>query len=737
MRRTHLVMNFWLIVPIAAIVSLNPDTAYGTRIKSREGQPLIKCDIVPPVTKTSIPASRLTTNVNEHAIIRSFFTLQNPDTYLFPSHWGHPGYEKLGFVYDEAISALILKAAGYQDEAEKVLDYFSKRLRIPTEEIARNMDTNNVYGILKLFVSQQYSGKTVKAFVNAVDIENNTKAGRGHLEFYTTPGPNCFLIIAFLHINREKYLKDALVIGEALLSMQDSRGGIRDGDRDPDKVHTEPHIDTFGAFLMLYELTADTKWKEAADKAYKWFENNVYHPDKGTIDQGKWNEIVNDIFAEDCYSWTMAGPAGDRMSLDALKKLTSNMLFKGITKIKISLPDNTEKTIILTDFGDSRDARMIKVRNGFHPMGSVEWAGGQILALQKNSVRFWEAQDRKTAISYKAMAEILFTEAMKCFYYTEKLKGEITFYATGQGTEVGPYGSIKKGVISGWKTPYFNSFKDDKNPLVGGSLIGAWPLLPYFKVNPFILDDEYAKIYDRIPLAENDLTEAFSYLDSLASRKAYTEKKAVFIPDPAGQIAEPREFINEMWKNLELAYDYKKNGQRHNTKKYFRKAEFWAAKVVRDQNWMELAKRDNIKKQESFGAIIYYPWGRTYRNNDHPTHEAILRYPLLNEVATAVWGLATINMELGKRDEAMYWIKKLVYDYPLHQIAATKQKNLIEGYWNALISWHDNPNQSRRDKAMGKLYRSVLRNNQLPNVKPKVIAILLEDTENLHDTARN
>ncbi|MEM7816643.1 MAG: hypothetical protein QXZ20_01880, partial [Candidatus Aenigmatarchaeota archaeon] len=158
------------------------------------------------------------------SIIEAVLYLRNPYTKLPPSHFGHPGYEKLSFLYDNAVVALILNAAGYIKEAQEILDYFSSRLNIPLEEIEKRMDTNNIYGILKIFSSQNTS-KSLKTIVNTIDITSCRRQGKGILEFYTTPGPISFLIFAMLGINPQKYKEDALILGEVLLAMQAEDGG--------------------------------------------------------------------------------------------------------------------------------------------------------------------------------------------------------------------------------------------------------------------------------------------------------------------------------------------------------------------------------------------------------------------------------------------------------------------------------------------------------------------------------
>lgn len=672
-------------------------------------------------------------------IVDAILFLRNPDTKLPPSHWNHPGYKDLAFLYDEAVSALILKASGHQKEAEEILDYFTRRLRIPLEELNKRADTNGIYGILKLLKPKGHPERPVKAIINALDITSNIRQGRGTLEFWSTPGPISFLIFAMLGVNREKYYHDALTLGEALLAMQDVEGGVHDGDRAPAKIHTEPHLDAYAAFLMLYEVSGEQRWKIAGERAFEWFKEKVYHPQKSSVDQGVWLDSASTIFATDCYSWTMSGPVGDRLELILLKKLTETMLSRSLVKVNLSLPEGKNLSAILCDFSDPQDSRIKDVRTGFHPLGSVEWTGGVILALQKNAVRFWKAKDTQTAKFYKAIAEILFKETMKCFYSPKGLAGKITFYATGQGVEVGPFGSIEERLASGWKSPYFYvKDKSGRIKIEGGSTTGAWPLLPYYGLNPFILDDPYRVLYNQITLTAEDLNQARTFLEDMAATRTFYETIPQEMPQAEEQIVEPGEFNKNMWQAFELAYAAKERGNTLEAKKYFQRAIWWAEKTVDNPTWVMLAKRDEIQKEKEFGGIIAYPWGITYPDNNHPLHFAIWRYPLLNEMAAAMWGLATANFELGNTQEAKKWITRIIEEIPLHQIAAVKKdknnKNvLIQGYWNAIVSWEDNPSGLERDEKLGLLYREVLREKGLNSAKPKIVLpIDLSESKDQH-----
>lgn len=663
-------------------------------------------------------------------MVNAIINTRNPDTKLSASHWGHPGYENLAFLYDKAVDALALKAAGHQKEAEDILDYINGRLSIPLSEAVRGADTNNIYGIIKLLNSD---GKILKSPINSINISSNRRQGSGVLEFWTTPGPLAFLIFSMLAVNEEKYKETSIQLGEALASMQDSSGGVRDGDRAIDKVHTEPHMDAFSAFLMLYQVTGDSVWKTRADNAYRWFEKNVYHPKDGIIDQGLWAGRRSDIFAEDAYAWTMAGPAGDRIPVAILKRLTDTMLKNSLSRITLLLPDGSTRTVTLVDFSDPDDQRVISARGGFHPMGSVEWTGGAVLALQKNAVRLWDSGDKAAARHYKAMAEYLFAQSMKCFYKVDDIDGVMTFYATGQGYEVAPFGSVRSGFSEGWVTPSFLAKTADGEKVIqGGSSVGIWPLLPYLGVNPFILRDGYKKIYDKIPVSGKDRVAAFQFIDKIAGEHPMNEVMCKRALQPPTQIIEPVVFVKEMWRAIVNA----EQGRRcEGEKNCYETAIKWASKVVSDPTWVKLAKRDNAFKDTEFHGLINYKWGQGYIENSHPAHRAIFRYPLLNEMGCAMWGLATANFELGNFDSAKYWMGRIIDDVPLHQIAVIREgfdapgEHTIIGFWNAIVSWETNPDNNPRTGKIAKLYREVLAERGLSSAMPNTVDLIGGDKE--------
>ncbi|MBF0122989.1 MAG: AGE family epimerase/isomerase [Candidatus Omnitrophica bacterium] len=628
-------------------------------------------------------------------IAQGILALTNSKTGIAPSHVGQASMQKIAFLYDKAVDALVLKAAGRNVEARAVLDFFSQKLQVPIAEVRRYADANGVYGMLKLVPS--VDDPRAVGFVNAFDITSSAQEGEATLEYWTTPGPLAFVIMAFLYVDREKYREDAIKLGETLLVMQRENGGISDGDRGPANVHTEPHMDTFSAFLQLYVVTGDQKWKDAAERAWGWFEKNVYQPQSDTIYQGIRGVTPSEIFATDTYSWTMAGPAGDRLPLKVLEGLTDRMLRQGISRVTVDLPDGNTKTLTLIDFADVKDPRITTDRGGFHPMGSVEWIGGVILALQKNAVRFWQAGDaenRQKAKFYKALAESFTAEAIKSFYKINGIKGVLAFYATGQWISTG----------HGWNTPYFYVKDKEGNAVItGGSTIGAWTILPMKRQNPFQLDDRYGDVYDVIGLEASDQEGAKDYINGIVREKSFVEAVPTEIVDGAGDSPEMWRYNQQMFLAFAAGNYYA--------------AVMWAEKSVKDPAWAAAAREQNLRKEREVGGLVDYPWG-TAPETVKDTQRAIARYSLLNEMGAAVWGLAVSHYRLGNEMEAKAWIRSLIESFPLHQIYAPNGP----GYWNALVSWETNPGGTALDDEMGRLYQDVLkemgRTSALPIIVP-------------------
>lgn len=664
------------------------------------------------------------------SVIDGILGMRNQKTRLVPSHWGQPGFERLGFLYDNSVAAMVLYSAGKKQEAEDILDYFVAKLRVPKAWIEANEDCNDLFGIVKLIRVDR--DRTLKTLINTVDIERENLMGKGIAEYATSPGPVSFFVLSLLKVNPQKYLNDAVALGNVLLYFQNHDGGVLDGDRDVGRVYTDPHVVALAAFQMLYDITLDLKWKNAADRARKWFFGKVYESSSGRIFQGWHQGIPNRVFAEDCYALTMAGPLGDALSTAEIRKITELWLGKCLTSVTLRLPDGNVRTLLLADFADPADNLIIRLRGGFHPMGSPEWTGGAILALQKNAVRMWKAGDKETARFYKSVAEVLTENVFQSYYRVPGLNGKITFYATGQMIDVGPFRIGGDQEQKGWYTPVYHVVTPSGPGSVrGGSVVGVWPMLPFYGVNPLVLNDDYLSVYRVIDMPDEIWIKTAQYLKMAVTNRSYTELLLKENPWPEAHMMEPNQFNARMWDSLKTADKYRDKNEREKAREYYAGAISWSQEVLKDQNVVDLARKENRLKKEEMGGIIWYPWGKTFANNEGELLNQVLRYPLLNEVAASMYGIIAANYELGDTNEVRRYMEILLDDYPLHQIAAIEEdrlevKGLISGFWNALQSWEDSPQYQTREGDLGKIYWEILGKRKLKTAKPEVM--FFEDT---------
>lgn len=670
------------------------------------------------------------------SVMDALLDMRNSRTKMVRSHWGHPGFEKLGFLYDNCVVAMVLNSAGHKQEAEDILDYIVSKFRVPRNWVEANEDCHNLFGIVKLVRTD--NGALIKSVINTINIENDGIIGKGIFEYNTTPGPLSYLVYALLNVNPDKYLNDAVNLGNVLLAFQKEDGSVPDGDRNTGRVYTDTHINSHAAFRMLYSVTKVKKWKIAADRSMEWFKKNVYDRVNGRIYQGIWEGgNPNMAFAGGSYYLLISGPAGDELPLNELKKITDHWINRTLAKITLKLPDQSYRTLVLADFTDASDDMTKQVRQGFHPMGSPEWTGGAILALQKNSVRFWNAGDKVTARFYKSVAEILLNQVFHSYYRIPGLKGMLTFYATAQNECVGPFGNGVNNENKGWVTPvfYFESMSSAKK-IAGGSAIGCWPMLAFYGLNPLLLNDPYKKTYDLIDMDTRSGAEANEMIARATASRTYREKVPAGNSLPEMQIMEPGLFTERIWNNLNQADRCRDRKDAEGLKAYYQKVIDDGMTVLKDAEWVRLAKLENGIKQKEIGGIVWYPWGRSYANNDGELLNQILRYPILNELSVAVYGLVVANYELGNQDEVKRYMEMMIDDYPLHQIAVLDNsglspKGLISGFWNALVSWEDSMGRDTRDGELGKVYEKILKERKLGTRKPDTI--FFEMTKRYHE----
>jgi len=598
------------------------------------------------------------------------------------SHVGVADYGNLAFTYDSAVMAMVLWNNGDSARAQKMLDHFADRLRRAKKVIGDKADANHVYGITKQYAAH---GQTTVGLINAVDTADDSPAGRSILEFFTTPGPTSFVIFSFLQVDAQRYRDVAVQLGEVLLAMQGEDGGVVDGDRAPNKVHTEPHVDAYAAFVMLAQVTGEARWREAAVKAKQWYDRHVVDLAQTKLYQGVWNGSVNDVQAEDVYAWSLASPITDDWTADTRYAFCKKLLANFLVRTRVALPNGTSRGLYLVDFTIPDDPKTVAVRGGVHPVGSVEWTAGAVQALQKSAIVLAQKGDTLRAGELKAYAELLVTSCFDAMYALSENGGLISFYASAQNVEVGPFGAIKKGSDAGWKTPYFFVVKDGRDMLRGGSLIGAWTMFPYRGFSPFVRGVPYAKVYDAIVVSVETETAAQRMFDETTAARTAVERPATEMPSGnAMTIVEPREYNKKMWAAIERA---RAAGNVPAARECYLEARSWAQKVLDEKDWVANAEKENALKKKRVGGLISYPWGQVSAKNRGELHDKILGYPLLNECGAAYWAMITTALHLGEEEKIPVYFEEMCRVALLHQIPAVIERDdekLINGYWNAV-----------------------------------------------------
>lgn len=644
---------------------------------------------------------------------------------ISPSFIGLEEYKDFSYLEHAAVTALAYTATNNNQNAERILDYISKPLKQELNIIERNADSNKIFGSIKLYTDRS-TATNHKGLLNGISISDISSKGRGISEFYINPASISFVIYAMLQTNIVKYKDLALELGELLVSIQNqSTGAISSTGKHKSQINTEPHIDSFAALLMLYKATGDPKWNTAANNAYLWFSSHVLNSTEAKIYQGYWNKKANTIFTTDSYARTMAGPAGDKIQLPLLKNLTDRMLKQSLVQISLPLPNSPQKNLVLADFYDPINESIINHRKEFYPIGSIENTAAVILALQKNAVRFHKANNSTTARLYKALATILQRNLMNCFYKMNGSAGKIAFYSTAQGMPIAPFGADESAINANKNYPYFYANPKDfsQDPIIAGSSVGSWAILTQSLFNPFIRNDLYKNDYANIVCEKQDFSTAKIFIAAIIQNRNRIES-FTDLSLTEHIINEPGEYTKRMWAFFNKAEQAKANNKFYEMRRAYTHAMDWANKAIQAPTWFSQAMQDNRIKAKEVNGIINYPWGKTFKNNDHALHHEILRYPLLNEMGAAAWALATINYELGNYSDTKHWIKLIINEIPLHQIPAisnTENGDLIIGYWNALTVWEDNPRNNLRDRKMHEVYMEVLSELGLSSAKPQKV----------------
>jgi len=357
---------------------------------------------------------------------------QTKKTGLVLSYEGDKALKDWGFTYDQALVCQAFLILGERERAEDILEFFLNR-------------------------AQRLSG----LFYNAYDVKIGTPC-----ESIVHSGPNMWIAIAacqYTHrIGDDKFLSIAKEIAQDMMVMQRSSldGSIKGGP-DTDWVSTEHNLDAYALFNMLYDLTVEDEYKQAASAALAWLESAGYNKQEGRFLRGKGDATI----ATDTFSWAIAaiGPATlseNNMDPDGIMEFAEK---ECRVEAKFYRPEG--RTIDVTGF-DFAKAQNI----GRGGIVSTEWTAQMIVAFKIMADYYRDKGDIEKESIYKLKAE----------YYLSQL-GKMVVSSpspTGQGEGCLPYASMdnvktghgwrvangrRTGSVSG--TAYYIFAYEDYNPL--------------------------------------------------------------------------------------------------------------------------------------------------------------------------------------------------------------------------------------------------------------------------------
>ena len=357
---------------------------------------------------------------------------QTRKTGLVLSYEGDRDLKDWGFTYDQALAGQAFLILGERERAKDILEFFLNR-------------------------AQRLDG----LFYNAYDVKIGTPC-----ECIVHSGPNMWIAIAACQYTYrtkdDRFLRLAEGIASEMILMQNaSTDGSIKGGPDTDWVSTEHNLDAYALFNMLYDLTVEDKYKQAASVALVWLETAGYNKQEGRFLRGRGDATI----ATDTFSWAIAaiGPATlakNNMDPDGIMEFAEK---ECRVEAKFYRPEG--RTVDVTGF-DFAKAQNI----GRGGIVSTEWTAQMVVAFKIMADYYRDKGDIEKESIYRLKAE----------YYLSQL-GKMVVSSpspTGQGEGCLPYASMdnvktghgwrvangrRTGSVSG--TAYYIFAYEDYNPL--------------------------------------------------------------------------------------------------------------------------------------------------------------------------------------------------------------------------------------------------------------------------------
>ena len=317
-------------------------------------------------------------------------------TGLVLSYEGDPSLKDWGFTYDQALAAQVFLIMGEIESAKSVLNFF-----------------------------RQYADKSHGLFYNAYDIKTGTT--RENIAHF---GPNIWIAITACQYAYQAGDKDFLDIAEgiavkAIEAQRLSDDGSIKGGPAVSWVSTEHNLDAYAMFVMLYRLTENPKYLQAASVTLSWLKDSGYNKEEGRFMRGKGDATI----ATDTFSWAIAalGPealAENNMDPDGIMEFAEA---ECRVDTKFYRPEG--RSVDVTGFDFAKAAHV-----GRGGIISTEWTAQMVVAFKIMADYHQAVNDIEKARIYNFKAQ---------FYLAELGKMVISSPSpTGQGRGCLPYASM-------------------------------------------------------------------------------------------------------------------------------------------------------------------------------------------------------------------------------------------------------------------------------------------------------
>lgn len=361
---------------------------------------------------------------------------QDPRTGLVMSFEGDTSVADWAFTYDQSLAAQAYTYFSDFERARKIFDFYSKKAK-----------------------------KQNWMFLNAYYVNDGNVA-----EYVAHSGPNIWLGIAILHYSRKandtRYLPLAEKIADGIISMQneDKDGGIRGGLNMP-WYSTEHNLDAYAFFSMLFKITAQPRYEEAAQKTLAWLVKNTYGRPELPIKRGKGDATI----ATDTYAWSIAalGP----QKLESLQMQPDRIIEFAekncAVEVSFQRPDGRTVTLKGFDFAPQKHV----ARAGII---SSEWTAQMVIAFKAMSEYYYKKGMPAKGRSFALKADEYLLDLSNMIISSPSPSGQgesCLVYATQEFADTG----------HGWFTP--------KGKSTGSLASTIYGIFAYYYNNPLELKD--------------------------------------------------------------------------------------------------------------------------------------------------------------------------------------------------------------------------------------------------------